>query len=252
VTGVTLAADAVVSLPDVVAIVKNLTQLQSLALSRFGLSGLLEDANYPSLADLLSLRHLDLCHNPRITGALPSSWHTMVELQTLNILHTGVSGPLPEAYPSLQQLREFKAVNCTGISGQLPATWGLLNLKVLEVTNSGLTGSLPKEWADAGALQRARAAAAAAAADVARSITEEMSAMTAAAPAQEWTAAGRTSTTSATTSAQLSADQPGLLVMLQLRVLDLSMLGASKGGLTGTLPGSFANMQQLQVGVRTC
>jgi hypothetical protein len=40
--------------------------------------------------------------------------------------------------------------------------------------------------------------------------------------------------------------------LLQLRVLDLSMLGVSKGGLTGTLPGSFAAMKLLQVGVSMC
>jgi hypothetical protein len=207
-------------LPEVVAIIKKLTKLQSLALSKVGLSGVLQDAGHPGLGDLLSLQHLDLSHNPGITGELPTSWHNFYKLQSLNISYTGVSGALPEAYASLQQLREFRAVNYTGISGLLPATWGLLNLEVLEITNSGLTGSLPKEWADAGALRRARAAAAA---GVARSVADDMAAMTAVAPAQE----------------------PGLLGMLQLRVLDLS--GSSKGGLTGTLPGSFAAMKQLQV-----
>jgi hypothetical protein len=246
--GVTLAADAVVSLPDVVAIVKRLTKLQSLTLSKVGLSGLLEGAGQPVLENLMSLHHLELSHNPGITGELPNSWHNLYKLQTLNISYTGVSGPLPEAYASLQQLREFRAANCTRISGQLPATWGLLNLEVLEITNSGLTGSLPKEWADAGALQRARAAAAAA--DAAHSITDEIAAtsMAAASSAQELAAAGGTA--SATASTQSALDQSELLGMLQLRVLDLS--GSSKGGLTGTLPGNFAAMKQLQVGVSIC
>jgi hypothetical protein len=247
-TQLTLQTHVVVSLPDVVAIVRKLTKLQSLTLSKVGLSGVLDNAGHSRPGNLLSLHCMDLSHNPGITGELPCSWHNLYNLQTLDISHTGVSGTLPDAYAALQQLREFKVVNCTGISGQLPPAWGLLNLEVLEITNSGLTGSLPREWADAGALRRARAAAAATVACSIASVTTE--AVDAA--AQALAAAGRAS--HATAGAQPAADQPGLLGMLQLRVLDLSMLGVSKGGLTGTLPGSFAAMKQLQVtvSIRTC
>jgi hypothetical protein len=193
-------------------------------LSGVGIFGPLEDSSQAGLADFMSLRHLDLSHNPGITAELPSSWYLLSELEIVIISHTGIQGTLPASYAALQQLREFRAANCTGITGQLPATWGLLNLEVLEVTNSGLTGGLPSEWADASALQRARKAV----------------------------ASGTAILSSATARVQPASGQPGPLGLLQLRVLDVSVLGPGRGGLTGTLPGSFAAMTQLQVGGSLC
>jgi hypothetical protein len=206
--------------------IKNLTQLQSLVLSGVGMSGPLEHSSQAGLANFMSLRHLDLSHNPGITAELPSSWYVLHKLEVINISHTGISGTLPASYAALQQLREFRAVNCTGITGQLPVTWGLLNLKVLEVTNTGLTGGLPSEWADASALQRARKAA------MSSTATETAASYGPAAAAARL---------------QPALDQPGPLGLLQLRVLDLSVSGPGRGGLTGVLPGSFAAMTQLQV-----
>jgi hypothetical protein len=210
---------------DVLAPIKNLTRLHSLVLSGVGISGLLEDSAQHGLTDFISLRHLDLSHNPGITAELPSSWYVLHQLETINISHTGITGTLPASYAALQQLREFRAVNCTGITGQLPVTWGLLNLEVLEVTNTGLTGGLPSEWADASALQRKAA----------------MSSTGTETAASDGPAA-------AAARLQPASGQPGPLGLLQLRVLDLSVSTPGRGGLTGPLPGSFAAMTQLQVG----
>jgi hypothetical protein len=217
-----------------------LTKLQSLVLSGMGLTGPLEDAHQPGLVRFLSLRHLDLGHNPGITAELPSSWYVLQDLETINISHTGIVGTLPAAYAALQQLREFRAVNCTGITGQLPATWGLLNLEVLELTNSEINGVLPSEWADASALQRVGKANVLTALKGRTTTASEKGPMAAAAAAAIRAA-----------RVQLTADQPGQLGLLQLRVLDLSVSGPGKGGLTGTIPRSFAAMARLQVSART-
>ncbi|WIA30406.1 hypothetical protein OEZ86_000491 [Tetradesmus obliquus] len=125
-----------------------MTNLQSLVLSGVGISGPLDNPNQPGLESFPSLRHLDLSQNPGITSELPSSWYVLHKLQALDISHTGVTGTLPAAYAALQQLREFRAANCTGINGQLPVTWGLLNLEVLEEPGrGGLAGSLPGSFA---------------------------------------------------------------------------------------------------------
>jgi hypothetical protein len=226
--GIRLPGSTAIPLLKLLVPLRNLTKLQSLVLSGVGIYGALEDPLQPGLADFLSLRHLDLSHNPSITAELPSSWYVLHKLQTINISHTGVTGTLPAAYAALQQLREFRAVNCTSITGQLPVTWGLLNLQVLEVTDSGLTGNLPSEWADASALQRARTAADAAMRTNISAVDGQSNAAAAA--------------------IQPASDQPGPLGMLQLRVLDLSMGERGRGGLAGTLPGSFAAVIHLQVG----
>jgi hypothetical protein len=100
----------------VVAAISNMTQLQSLVLANIGLTGPLQDASRPGLDTFTQLRHLDLSHNPGITGELPKAWFTLSALETLDISHTGILSNLPSAYATLQNLREFRAVNCTGIN----------------------------------------------------------------------------------------------------------------------------------------
>lgn len=231
---ISLPGDSKLTLLALLAAIRNVTQLQSLVLSGVGIRGALETPNEPGLDTFLSLRHLDLSHNPGITAGLPSSWYVLFKLQTLDISHTGVTGPLPTAYAALQQLREFRAANCTGISGQLPAAWGLLNLEFLEITNSGLTGGLPSAWADANVLQQSRTSFIAALRNRTTAVTK----------AADDLAAG-----AAAAATQPAVDQPGPLGLLHLRVLGLSVTEPGRGGLAGSLPGSFAAMTQLQVGV---
>jgi hypothetical protein len=183
---------------------------------------------------MTQLRYLDISHNPGITGDLPNSWFTLRALTTLDISHTGIGGTLPEDYAAFQELREFKAVNCPNIYGQLPPAWGLLKLEVLEITNSGISGVLPREWADAMALRQA--AVSLSASQEAKSVVTPV-AMTAAALESGVAAVG----------SDAASAQPAALAMQRLRVLDLSVVGPGKGGLTGALPETFAALEQLQV-----
>jgi hypothetical protein len=225
--GVRVDASAAVDLLELVTSIQNLTHLQSLSLSGLGLPGALERTQQPGLTNFEDLQHLDISRNPRIAGTLPNSWYTLGALQTLDVSHTGVSGTLPSAYAALQQLREFRAVDCSSIVGTLPPTWGLLKLQVLEVTESGLTGGLPIEWADATALQQAWQA------------SNAVAAATSSEPGHTPVAAAA--------AAKIAAVELSALGLQQLRVLDLSVSGPGKGGLTGVLPGSYAAMEQLQV-----
>jgi hypothetical protein len=147
-TALDIQAEAATSLPllDVVAAVSNMTNMKFLVLPNIGMSGTLSALSQPGLEALKQLRHLNISHNFGMTGELPKNWFTLSGLQILDISHTGISGTLPAAYAALQNLREFRAANCTGVTGQLPPTCGLLPLEVLEITTSGLSGTLPKEW----------------------------------------------------------------------------------------------------------
>jgi hypothetical protein len=229
--GSQLDVGATLYIADVVAAITNLTELQSLVLSIISMSGAVQEPSRSGLDFLTQLRHLDISHNPGITGHLPNTWFSMRSLTTLDISHTGIGGTLLEDYAAFQELREFRAVNCPGIIGQLPPAWGLLKLEVLEITNSGISGVLPPEWADAVAMKNA-----------ALSLSALKEAKGLAMPTTTQEASG------ADAGVELASAQPAAPAMQQLRVLDLSVLGAKKGGLMGTLPGSFAALGQLQVG----
>jgi hypothetical protein len=132
----------------------------------------------------------------------------------------------------MQDLRELKAVDCPGITGQLPPEYGLLSLQVLQLTNTALTGTLPSEWANPVALQRMAVTSAAA----------MQAALSDAGPNADGSAAV------AATARRSAVASDGVPVGLQqLRVLDLSVAGGGSGGLSGSLPGAFAAMKQLEV-----
>jgi hypothetical protein len=216
---------ATLPLLGVVATISNLTQLQSLVLAGIGLSGPVHQENKRGMDAFVKLRHLNISSNPDVTGSLPVSWFAMRALTALDISNTGIGGTLPDDFAAFQELRMFRAVNCPGLSGQLPPSWGLLQLEVLEMTNTALTGELPAEWADAAALQRAAAALAA-----------SLEVDTAAADGLQ------------SKVLQASAQPGGALGLQRLRVLDLSVSEhVGRGGLAGGLPAAYAQLDQLQV-----
>uniref|UniRef100_A0A383W896 Uncharacterized protein n=1 Tax=Tetradesmus obliquus TaxID=3088 RepID=A0A383W896_TETOB len=231
---VKVQAQAILPLLDVVAAISNLTQLQTLVLAGIGLSGPVHEPSRPGLDSFTKLRHLDISGNPGLSSDLPNSWFAMRGLTTLDISATGIGGTLPEDYAAFQELREFRAVDCPGITGRLPPAWGLLKLGVLEITNAALTGGLPPEWADAAAQQKAAAALAA-----------SLEARAASAVAVPASAASEAEAEQNGTDSV--AAQPVVLGMQRLRVLDLSVAGPGRGGLSGALPAAFAQLEQLQV-----
>jgi hypothetical protein len=249
------------SLLDVTEAIRNLTQLQSLVLSGLGLSGPLDNAHRAGLDTFQELRHIDLSHNPSINGSLPSSWYSLAALRVINISHTGITGRLPSSYAALQQLKEFRASNCTGVIGQLPPTWGLLKLEVLEVTNSALTGTLPPEWVDAAALQQTVHALQLRSRTIpVAQLQLQRFTMIKHVPVPEAESITATplnlevATTEPTASETAGAlAGPATLGMLNLRVLDLSVAQAAavRRGMSGTLPASFAALEQLQVSMCT-
>jgi hypothetical protein len=191
------------------------------------------EAGRLGLDTFAKLRLLDINGNLGVSDDLPSSWFAMRALTTLDISNTGTGGTLQEDFVAFQELRVFRTINCPGISGTLPPVWGLLKLEVLEITNSALTGVLPPEWAGAAPSRQAAATA---------TSSPEKSAATPAANGMQ-------------THLQLTQTaHPDALGMQRLRVLDLYVLGHGRprGGLTGALPASFAQLEQLQVsGVST-
>jgi hypothetical protein len=235
VTGLNLTALGITvpSLPilKLISTIANLTKLETLILSNLGLTGPLDDPIQPNLGlhTFRQLRHLDISDNPGISSTLPSRWFELTTLQVLDISGSGIVGVLPALL--MQSLRKFRAVNCTGMSGQLPREYGLLNLKVLQLTNTALTGTLPVEWASPAALRRMAAVAATTATTTAR-------------PAS---AADGLHVTTEITKELPKGDGGAVIGLQQLHVLDLSIAGGSRGGLSGSLPGSFAAMKQLQV-----
>jgi hypothetical protein len=218
---------------NLISTIANLSHLETLVLSNLGLTGPLEDPSQPYLGlhTFRQLCHLDISGNPGITGTLPSRWYEVIALQILDMSGCGMVGTLPALYMSLQNLREFRAVNCSGISGQLPREYGLLNSKVLQLTNTALMGTLPAEWASPTALRRMPTLSA-------NAVTTNVSSRD-----------GLHVATHATKVLQAlpKGDGTAVIGMQQLRVLDLSVDGGGRGSLSGSLPGSFAAMKQLEV-----
>lgn len=156
----------------------------------------------------------------------------------------------------------------------------LKNLKVLQVTGSGLTGQLPAEYADPLAMQRVRAVAVAAAQATAAKATVDVTVAEAtvtqllsgeSGPAkrfstsrqnnasanplllqalkkytdarQRLSAANRVYTAVADAVASISSSGVAALGLMQLQKLLLS-----DNQLSGQLPAKYANLEQLQVG----
>ena len=65
------------------------------------LTGLLPDA----LSVLTRLMYFSLETNTGLTGTLPASWSSLVNLQTLHLGSIGVTGPLPPEYSSMTALQ---------------------------------------------------------------------------------------------------------------------------------------------------
>jgi hypothetical protein len=195
------------------------------------------------------LQHLDISNNPGVNGSLPSSWFALKRLQTLDVSGCSISGTLPALYMALQELKVFRAVSCLGISGRLPAEYGLLNLNTLQLTNTALTGTIPSEWANPAALRSLAASHMRALSGTSGFVNSTTHAAAAFGSVLVPSSSAPLRAASHSVAARLRAAQAGgaLMGLQQLRVLDLSVASPGSGRLTGTLPCSFAAMKQLEV-----
>jgi hypothetical protein len=138
-------------------------------------------------------------------------------------------------YMALQELKVLRAINCTGITGKLPSEYGLLNLDVLQLTNTALTGTLPAEWASPTTARKIAAA-------FARGTSYNIGLAGTGQAAAQQTAAHQVA--SRVRAAQAGGEAAGLQ---RLRVLGLSVADPGQGGLSGKFPNRFAAMKQLEV-----
>lgn len=112
------------SLLDITKVISPLTNLEVLVLARLGLSGGLAEVTQANPNAFPNLAVLDVSTNPGLTGPLAEELAVLTNLRVLDVSGSDVSGSLPISFVALQELREFRAVNCTRLSGSLPVDWG--------------------------------------------------------------------------------------------------------------------------------
>lgn len=112
------------TLANIIKAITPLANLKVLVLPYLGISGSLSDVSQAGPDAFPSLATLDISGNPGITGPLPDELALLTNLRVLDVSGCGVSGSVPASFVALQQLREFRAVNCSGLKGPLPVEWG--------------------------------------------------------------------------------------------------------------------------------
>jgi Leucine-rich repeat (LRR) protein len=112
------------ALHNITKVIAPLSSLETLILARLGISGSLSAVSEAAPNAFPNLKVLDISRNPSITGPLPEELALLTNLRVLDVSGCAVSGTLPVSFLALQQLREFRAVNCSGLSGSLPTEWG--------------------------------------------------------------------------------------------------------------------------------
>jgi hypothetical protein len=113
------------ALHNITEAIASLASLETLILAGVGILGNISAVFEATSNAFPNLRVLDISSsNPGITGPLPQELALLTILRILDVSGCGVSGTLPVSFVALQQLREFRAVNCTALSGTLPRDWG--------------------------------------------------------------------------------------------------------------------------------
>ncbi|KAI7838603.1 hypothetical protein COHA_007611 [Chlorella ohadii] len=106
-----------------------------------------------ALPSLLILR----LHNNQLTGTLPPPWGTnssMPHLRVASLQGNKLSAPLPQEWAEAGKLMELEEVHLQDnqLTGGLPPLWGgwgeegLPALRVLNLSNNPIGGTLPYEW----------------------------------------------------------------------------------------------------------
>ncbi|KAJ3067532.1 hypothetical protein HDU99_003455 [Rhizoclosmatium hyalinum] len=129
-----------------------LTSLQELDLSENEFIGEIPR----SIGNLVNLTHLYLFENEGLCGPIPSEIGLLTSLVSLTITGEDMSGPIPLELCNLQNLKSlhlrFGFYFRTPVY-LIPQLGNLKKLEHLELSSSGLAGSIPREFANLIALQ---------------------------------------------------------------------------------------------------
>ncbi|KAJ9533137.1 hypothetical protein QJQ45_018229 [Haematococcus lacustris] len=100
-----------------------------------------------SWSSLVNLEVLKLDNNT-LGGVMPSSWVHMTNLAELTAAHNRLTGALPVEFGAFRQLKYMDLRNNL-LSGSLPGlAWSRLQqLRILHLSGNALTGQLPESWA---------------------------------------------------------------------------------------------------------
>ncbi|RCV29723.1 hypothetical protein SETIT_6G035200v2 [Setaria italica] len=125
-----------------------LNKLNRLDLSANKLSGQIP----PTIGNLTVLTELSLLDN-MLTGPIPSSLGSC-PLQTLNLGHNRLAGPIPKEVLLISTLSDYATFHENMLTGSLPSEVGhLKNLVALDVSGNRLTGEIPNSLGDCQILQ---------------------------------------------------------------------------------------------------
>jgi hypothetical protein len=125
--------------------------LTSLALS-CGAGGLLTMPALPSLLaalppSVVALSVAGCAVMPPVASGL-AAWAP--QLTTLRLTGVQLTGTLPDTLPALAMLQHLTIDSAPGITGALPASWGMANvapaMSSLMLTDLSISGTLPVEW----------------------------------------------------------------------------------------------------------
>ncbi|KAK9129874.1 hypothetical protein Sjap_010361 [Stephania japonica] len=129
--------------------VRNLTNLNSLLLSRNNLTGIIPSA----LGRLSSLAVLDLGHNS-FTGPIPTSFANLGNLSSLDLSFNYLSGSIPGEIGMLGSLKSLNLSGNSFSSGIPPEIGNLSGLVELDLGFNALSGSVPAELGGLRSLER--------------------------------------------------------------------------------------------------
>lgn len=204
-----------------------------------------------SWSALRSLRHLDLDMTV-ISGALPVTWSVLQQLSQLHVSlarpassadeeERGLRGLLPDSWGDMRSLQLLSIRGHRWLGGQLPGAWaGMRSLEVLDLAGCGLSGVLPREYADLGGLVRVVLDSPLAYSNAGNSSASSPSLVGGLPP--EWSRMARLTELSANGHTALGGVLPADWAggMSALAVLSLASCGVG-----GPLPGAWAAMAQL-------
>mmetsp|Transcript_6254 Transcript_6254/g.7930 ORF Transcript_6254/g.7930 Transcript_6254/m.7930 type:complete len:619 (+) Transcript_6254:165-2021(+) len=94
------------------------------------------------LGDMISLKEFDISGNPLITGNIPDSIISLVDLETFDVGECGLSGNIPPGISQLVKLKFFVARH-NNLEGEVPPLEGLTALQLIMLEHNELTGVLP-------------------------------------------------------------------------------------------------------------